>query len=127
MTNMNGRRDFSMDGSSERSNRHDIPRRSEALQPGNDKTDGIYSLALVRQLFKRKTVEVTMSRRACAAALCVIVSAPIIVSAREPRQTAQVTGTITYRERVALSPSTVVDVRLDDVTRPGTGESGCAG
>jgi uncharacterized lipoprotein YbaY/uncharacterized lipoprotein NlpE involved in copper resistance/heat shock protein HslJ len=51
-------------------------------------------------------------------ALCVIAIGPIV----QARQAAQVTGTITYRERMALSPTAVVDVRLDDVTRPGAAE-----
>ena len=59
-----------------------------------------------------------MSRRACAAALCLIVAGATV----EARQTAHVTGTISYRERMALSPTAVVVVRLDDVTRPGSAE-----
>jgi copper homeostasis protein (lipoprotein) len=56
-----------------------------------------------------------MFGRACAAALCLVASAPFAAGA----QTAHVTGTITYRERMTLSPTAVVDLRLDDVTRPG--------
>jgi len=36
-----------------------------------------------------------------------------------PAQTGHVTGTVTYRERVALTPSAVVEVWLEDVSRPG--------
>lgn len=34
-------------------------------------------------------------------------------------QTPHVSGTVTYRERMALSPTAVVEIRLDDVTSPG--------
>ena len=56
-----------------------------------------------------------MSGRVCAAALALVIAAPMAAAA----QTAHITGTITYRERMALSPNAVVDIRLDDVTRPG--------
>ena len=59
-----------------------------------------------------------MSKRACVAALCLLVAGPLV----EARQTTHVTGTITYRERMALPPTAVVDVRIDDVTRPGSAE-----
>ena len=59
-----------------------------------------------------------MSKRACVAALFLLVAGPVL----EARQAALITGTISYRERMALSPTAVVDVRLDDVTRPGSAE-----
>ena len=46
-------------------------------------------------------------------ALLAAVSATLVVAA----QTAQVTGTVTYRERIALPPTAVVEVTLEDVSR----------
>ncbi len=55
-----------------------------------------------------------MSRLARVAALCLVVCAPAMAAG----QGRHLSGTITYRERIALSPTAVVDIRLDDVTRP---------
>ena len=65
-----------------------------------------------------------MSKRAIVAALCLCVAGPVLYARQEqaPKPAAHVTGTITYREKMALSPTAIVDVRIDDVTRPGSGE-----
>ena len=66
-----------------------------------------------------------MSKRACAVALGLLLCGLVMSSlapSLEAQQSVRVTGTITYRERMALSPTAVVDVRLDDVTRPGAAE-----
>src|SRR6187549_902950 len=44
-----------------------------------------------------------------------VVGAASVLSA----QTAHVSGTVTYHERIALPASAIVEVRLDDVTRAG--------
>jgi putative lipoprotein len=55
-------------------------------------------------------------KRSARIALTIVAIAGAVnaVVAQAPR----ITGTITYRERVALSPDAVVEVRLEDVTRP---------
>jgi uncharacterized lipoprotein YbaY/heat shock protein HslJ/uncharacterized lipoprotein NlpE involved in copper resistance len=50
--------------------------------------------------------------------LAVSIACGTVVSA-VAQERALVTGTITYRERIALTPSATVEVRLEDVTRPG--------
>ena len=57
-----------------------------------------------------------MSKLARVAVLCLVACAALIAAG----QGRLLSGTITYRERIALSPTAVVDVRLDDVTRPGS-------
>ncbi|HEY7556336.1 MAG TPA: YbaY family lipoprotein [Candidatus Binatia bacterium] len=44
-------------------------------------------------------------------------AAPGIRSAQTDAKEAMVTGTVTYRERIALSADAVVEVRLSDVSR----------
>jgi uncharacterized lipoprotein YbaY/uncharacterized lipoprotein NlpE involved in copper resistance len=44
----------------------------------------------------------------------------MVAGAAPAGQDQHLSGTVTYRERMALSPSAVVEVRLEDVTRPGT-------
>lgn len=56
-----------------------------------------------------------MSRIARVAAMCLVVSAPLMAVVQGP----SLSGTVTYRERIALAPTAVLEVRLDDVTRPG--------
>lgn len=50
--------------------------------------------------------------------VAVIALAGSVLSAA-PQERALVTGTITYRERIALPPTATVEVRLEDVTKPG--------
>lgn len=68
-------------------------------------------------------MEAIMSKRALVAALCLFVAGPLAQAHQaQERAAAHVTGTITYREKMALSPNAVLDVRIDDVTRPGSAE-----
>jgi copper homeostasis protein (lipoprotein) len=60
-------------------------------------------------------VEDVMSRIARVAAMCLVVSAPLMAVAQGP----SLSGTVTYRERIALTAAAVLEVRLDDVTSPG--------
>jgi uncharacterized lipoprotein YbaY/heat shock protein HslJ/uncharacterized lipoprotein NlpE involved in copper resistance len=46
-------------------------------------------------------------------ALLVVLTAPIAA-----QQTAKISGTVTYREKIALPATSVVEIRLEDVTRP---------
>ena len=64
-----------------------------------------------------------MSKRAVVAALCLFVAGPVAQARQDQaRSAAHITGSITYREKMTLSPNAVVIVRLDDVTRPGSAE-----
>ena len=48
------------------------------------------------------------------------VAAALLCTGVSSAQTARVTGTVTYRERVALAPDAVVEVSLEDVSRAGS-------
>src|SRR5689334_17305946 len=47
------------------------------------------------------------------------VAAALFLTTLASAQTARVTGTVTYRERVALAPDAVVEVSIEDVSRAG--------